>query len=164
MAIIAKGSPAPDFSLKDLHGELVSLSQFRGTPVLLNFYTTNCPWAQTEMPRLGEVYRRLHEHQVNVIVLGVALGSDTPHTVVQFAADKELDFPHVTGGGTELRDAYGIERVPTLVLVNREGAVHCVYEGATEQMPGIVEQTLLAAAGDEELPVYHLVGNGCAPE
>jgi peroxiredoxin len=163
MGIIIPGSPAPDFTLQNLHNEPIQLSQFRGTPVLLNFYTTNCPWAQTEMPRLAEVYRRILEHEVSVEIVGVAVGSDTPHTVARFAAEKDLDFPQLTGGH-ELCEAYGIQRVPTLVLVNREGKVQCVYEGATEQLPGIVEQTLLSAAGDEELPHYNLVGNGCAPE
>ncbi|MDF2439593.1 MAG: hypothetical protein JWN98_577 [Abditibacteriota bacterium] len=165
MPTITQGSPAPDFTLQDEQAQSMQLSQFRGTPVLLNFFNSTCPWCQTEMPRLAELYRRLSDDkEVDVAILGIVVGQDTPPSAAQFAADKQLDFPMAVDADGAVRVAYQLERVPTLVLVDAQGIVQRVYEGASEQLAGIVEQTIMSAAGGNELPDYNLVGNGCAPD
>ena len=160
MAALETGVAAPDFTLIDLAGETIELSQLRGTPVLLNFYNSTCPWCQTEMPRLADVYRR--QDEVAVRVIGIVTADDEA-TAAAFAKDKRLEFPSVLDTDHQVCAAYAIERVPTLVMVNEAGYISCVYEGASEQLAGVVEQTMLAAAGGADLPVYHLIGNGCGP-
>lgn len=165
MPAITQGSTAPDFTLQDEQAQTMQLSQFRGKPVLLNFFNSTCPWCQTEMPRLAELYRRLNDDkEVDVAIIGVVVGQDTPYSAAQFAAEKQLDFPMAVDVDGAARTAYQLERVPTLVLVDGQGVVQRVYEGASEQLAGIVEQTVLSAAGGHELPDYNLVGNGCAPD
>ena len=158
MATLEKGSPAPQFSLTGLDGETIDLAQHRGTPVLLNFFKSTCPWCQLEMPRLAEMYNRLSE--VNVRVLGIVVGKDDNASAEKFASDKQLQFPIAVDSEKQVREEYGLQRVPTLVLVDENGNVARVYEGSTEQLTGIVEQTMLAAAGKDSLPDYYLVGNG----
>ena len=160
MAAIETGTPAPDFSLTDLEGKTIQLSQLRGAPVLLNFYNSTCPWCRTEMPRLADVYRR--QDEVSVHILGVVTADDEA-TAAAFAKDKRLEFPIVLDSAHQACADYAIERVPTVVLVDADGNVARVYEGASEQLAGVVEQTILAAAGHAELPDYHLIGNGCGP-
>jgi hypothetical protein len=53
--------------------------------------------------------------------------------------------------------------VPAVVAINAQGLVERTYEGATEQLPGIVEQTIFALAHSSEPPEYEMIGNGCAP-
>jgi peroxiredoxin len=153
------GMAAPEFELKNLDGEVVRSGELRGTPVLLNFYKSNCSWCQTEMPRLAQVYERVNE--VNVHVLGIDIGHDAA-TAAAFAEEKELNFPILLDNGT-IATTYHLKRVPTLVLLDAEGKVARVYEGVTEQLCGIVELTILGIAGRHELPDYSLVGNGCSP-
>ena len=160
MGAINEGATAPDFTLTDLEGNTVQLSQLQGTPVLLNFYNSTCPWCQTEMPRLADVYRR--QEEVSVHILGVVTADDQT-TAAAFAKDKRIEFPSVLDSEHQVSAAYAIERVPTVLLIDAEGFVSRVYEGASEQLAGVVEQTLLAAAGGAELPEYHLIGNGCGP-
>ena len=160
MGAIQEGAAAPDFTLTNLEGQSVQLSQLRGTPVLLNFYNSTCPWCQTEMPRLADVYRR--QDEVSVHVLGIVTADDQT-AAAAFAQDKRLEFASVLDSEHQVSDAYAIERVPTVVLINEEGVIARVYQGASEQLAGVVEQTLLAAAGGAELPEYHLIGNGCGP-
>jgi peroxiredoxin len=160
MGAIQAGATAPDFTLTNLEGQTIQLSQLRGAPVLLNFYNSTCAWCQTEMPRLADVYRR--QEEVSVQFLGIVTADDRA-TAVAFANNKRLEFPIVLDSEHEVCTAYAIERVPTLILVDAEGIVTQVYEGASEQLAGVVEQTILAAAGGAELPEYHLIGNGCGP-
>lgn len=158
MATLENGSPAPDFTLTGLNGETIDLSQHRGTPVLLNFFKSTCPWCQVEMPRLAEMYNR--HTDLNVRVLGVVVGKDDNVTAQNFAQDKQLQFPIAVDTNKQVREEYLLQRVPTIVLIDADGAIARVYEGSTEQLSGIVEQTMLAAAGKDSLPDYYLVGNG----
>jgi peroxiredoxin len=80
-----------------------------------------------------------------------------------FARDQQVDFPVLHDSNGETMRAYGIERVPTFIVVDADGTVTRIYEGSSEQLSGIVEQTLMAAARGDELPEYSLIGNGCAP-
>jgi peroxiredoxin len=148
----------PDFSLTDLDGQRIEYSALRGRPILLNFFTSACPWCQVEMPKLAEVYER--HRKVEVAVVGVAVGDDTAASARAFAQEKKLHFPIALDAA--LPRAFGLERVPAVVLINGDGAVARVYQGSSEQLSGIVEQTLLAAAEGSELPEFHFIGNGCA--
>lgn len=132
-----------------------------GRPVFLNFFRSDCPWCASEIPRLSEIYARhtdLHLH-----ILGVAVGEDSSQSATAFAQNKALSFPIVVDNGGALKTAFGIERVPAVVAVNGQGLVERTYEGATEQLTGIVEQTLFALAHSSEPPEYDMIGNGCAP-
>jgi peroxiredoxin len=160
MAKLLVGEQAPDFTLADSQGQTVELARLRGAPVLLNFFKSDCSWCQVEMPKLAEVYRRLTDLDLHVV--GVAVGEEAAQAE-QFAREKKLDFPVVADAG-ETGAAYGLERVPTLVLIDAAGIVAQIYEGSSEQLAGIVEQTMLAAVHGHELPDFSLVGNGCAPD
>lgn len=160
MAKLLVGEPAPDFALADSQGQTIELARLRGAPVLLNFFKSDCSWCQVEMPKLADVYRRLADLDLHIV--GVAVGEEAAQAE-QFALDKELDFSIVADAG-ETGAAYGLERVPTLVLVDAAGIVAQVYEGSSEQLASIVEQTILAAVHGHELPDFSLVGNGCAPD
>ncbi len=146
MAKLLLGEPAPNFALADSQGQTIELARLRGAPVLLNFFKSDCSWCQVEIPKLAEVYRR--HADLDLRVVGVAVGEATAQAE-QFAREKELDFPIVVDAG-ETGAAYGLERVPTLVLVDAAGIVTQVYEGSSEQLASIVEQTMLAAVrGDK---------------
>jgi peroxiredoxin len=152
------GQQAPDFTLTDLQGRPLQLSTLRGTPVLLNFFKSTCAWCQAEMPRLADIYRRMSD--VDVHVVGVVVGKDDAASAERFATDKNLDFPLAVDAERQVRADYELQRVPSLVLVDADGKVARVYEGSSEQLTGIVEQTILAAARGDEPPDYYLVGNG----
>lgn len=156
------GRDAPDFSLSDSAGKSVTLASLQGMPAALIFYTENCTWCRSQMPRLAEVYRRLNN--VDVRIIGVLVGEADAVRSETFAREHELDFPILLDADREVCSAYQITRVPTIVVVDGEGKITRIYEGATEQLAGIVEQTMLAAAGRHQLPEYSMVGNGCSPE
>lgn len=151
-------TPAPAV-LNDLLQKLGLSSQ--GHPVFLNFLRSDCPWCASEMPQLSEIYARHRDLTPHII--GVAVGTDSAEKAAGFARDKALSFPVVADEGGALREAFEIERVPAIVAINARGLVERTYEGATEQLPGILEQTLFALAHGSTPPEYEMIGNGCAP-
>ncbi len=130
-------------------------------PIFLNFFRSDCPWCASEMPQLSDIYAR-HE-KFGAHIIGIAVGNDTPETATRFAREKLLTFPTVADQNGELKTAFAIERVPAIVAIGAQGLIERTYEGATEQLPGILEQTLFALAHESEPPEYDMIGNGCAP-
>lgn len=129
--------------------------------VILNFFRSDCPWCASEMPQIADVYRR-HD-KLDFVLAGIAVGSDSDDDATNFANAKNLDFPALADSDGTLRRAFAIERVPAFVVINAQGLVERTYEGVTEQLAGILEQTVLAVAHDSTPPTYDMVGNGCAP-
>ena len=130
-------------------------------PVVLVFLRSDCPWCASEVPRLSDVFVR--QAKLQMVVAGVACGHDSAEDAARFATEKKLSFPVATDEDGGMRRDFVIERVPSIVIINSRGIVERTFEGVTEQLPGIVEQTLGAVADDAPPPFYEMVGNGCAP-
>ena len=114
---------APDFTLKDLDGQLVTLSELRGTPVVVNFWATWCGPCRIEAPSFT---RFAHAHP-DFHVLGVA--ADGPAPKLRHAA-KQLGIEYrVLQGDRATLDAYGVDTFPTTVVVDAEGRVHATHTG-----------------------------------
>ncbi len=79
------GNPAPDFTLADLDGNQVSLSDFRGKTVFINFWATWCPACREEMPEIEALYQQYKDK--GVVVLGVDI-LETEGEVHQFVEAK----------------------------------------------------------------------------
>lgn len=151
-------TPAPD--ALDMLLEKLELER-DNQAVFLNFFRSDCPWCASEMPQLAQVYRR-HE-KLDFLVAGIAVGGDDDTAAQLFANAKNLDFPVTSDPSGALKAAFDIARVPAIVVINPHGLVERTYEGVTEQLAGILEQTVLAVAHDNTPPTYDMIGNGCAP-
>lgn len=120
-ALPAVGQPAPDFSLKTLKGETVTLSELRGQPVLLNFWASWCPPCRREMPQLIRAYERHRAH--DLVILGINVTSqDTLADAQAFVDEFEVFYPTLldeTGEVTE--ELYQVRGLPTSFFINREG-------------------------------------------
>lgn len=130
-------------------------------PSCLIFLRSDCPWCASEVPRLSDVFARLDRLEIRFI--GVACGHDSSVDAARFGSEKKLSFPVVTDEGGALVHAFAIERVPSVVIISASSLVERTFVGVTEQLAGIVEQTLFAVAGDATAPDYSMIGNGCAP-
>jgi peroxiredoxin len=162
MADIQEGQAAPEFGLSALDGSRINSLSFKGKAVLLNFFKSNCPWCQQEMPRLAHVYERVKEQGLHVPIVGIVVGEDTLESAQTFAQSSGLNIPLAIDSDNKLRQEFGITRVPTLVLLDAQGLVARIYEGASEQLTGIVEQALIAADRGNAAPTFEMVGNGCS--
>lgn len=132
----------------------------REAPLILVVFHSGCPWCKAEMPKLSEAFSR--HRSLDVDIMGVAVGSDTAEIAGAFAAERGLRFPIAVDATGAFRAAYPVSRVPSVIAIDRDGTILRVFEGWAEQLPGIVEHTVMSLARGDELPDYALIGNGCA--
>ncbi|MNM14293.1 Thiol-disulfide oxidoreductase ResA [compost metagenome] len=119
---------APDFSLKDLNGRQVSLADYKGKIVVLNFWTTWCTICKKEMPELDQASSIL-EKRGDVVLLAVNTGED-PETVKQYMKDNAYTLPVLLDPDSTLFKAFGLRAYPTTIVILRDGTVYGGVEGA----------------------------------
>ncbi|HOK63421.1 MAG TPA: TlpA disulfide reductase family protein [Soehngenia sp.] len=116
--------PAIDFTLKDLEGNDVSLSDFEGKIVLLNFWATWCGFCDLEMPDL----ERLYTVNEDVVVLGVNVGEDLD-LVKEYVDEKKISFPIVLDETTDIASDYLVSGLPTSYFIDENGMIYGKFSG-----------------------------------
>jgi peroxiredoxin len=126
------GDPAPDFTLKTLDGEKVSLSDFKGRPVLINFWATWCPPCRFEMPAIERAWQQYKDDGFVVLAVDV----EEPISVVQrFVESFGLTFPVLLDYKGDVSDMYRLRAFPTTYFVGRDGKIVIAHRGMmTEQI------------------------------
>jgi peroxiredoxin len=120
-----EGGPAPDFTLPDLEGQPVSLSDWRGRPVLINFWATWCGPCEVEMPDIQAAYEAHAER--NFVVLAVAV-DDNADNVRRFFEKHDLTFRPLLDDG-QVSGAYQVFGLPTSFFVSADGHIIAVHTG-----------------------------------
>ncbi len=127
---IQVGDLAPDFSLPDQNGEAVSLSSFRGQPVVLYFYPKDdTPGCTAEACAFRDQYSVFQE--AGAVVIGVSGDSVAEHR--KFASKYSLPFRLVSDQGNQLRKSYGVPNALLLIpgrvtyVIDREGVVRNIF-------------------------------------
>ncbi|MFK2825482.1 redoxin domain-containing protein [Bacillus sp. B190/17] len=119
------GSRAPDFTLRTLEGKEVSLSDYQGKKVILNFWATWCPPCKAEMPHMQSFYEKEAE-KGNVEILAVNLTSEDrgKEEVAKFAEQYGLTFPIPLDEDGTIGQRYQIATIPTTYILNTDGTIH----------------------------------------
>ena len=124
----SKGSPAPDFTLKNIDGGDLQLSSLRGKAVIIDFWDTWCPPCIKALPHLQELSETYSD---DLVVVGVALGREGEVKVRAFVKKHGLTFPIVLfNNDSELiKDFGGIQSIPTTFLVDGDGVIREKWVG-----------------------------------
>ena len=135
MADIAIGLEAPDFTLVNLNGDEVSLSDYRGKIVLVNFWATWCHWCDVEMPDLNN----LDNENEDVVVLGVNVMEDEK-TVRDYIEEGGYEFEVVFDNEGEIATTYLVDGLPNSYFIDKEGILQLRFPGmmTAEQMSDVV--------------------------
>ncbi len=139
------GRLAPDFTLADLEGNQVSLSDFQGKAVFINFWATWCPPCRAEMPEIESIYQKYRDQDVAVIGVDLFEPEDKVREYVQRGGFSWTFVIDTTGVVTR---SYGISALPTSFFLDSRGIIRAVNIGpmterlmeaklaeATRQMP-----------------------------
>ncbi|MGO9015624.1 MAG: peroxiredoxin family protein [Dissulfurispiraceae bacterium] len=112
---------APDFTLPDVHGKKVSLSEFKGNVVILNFWATWCGPCKAEMPSLNNLYLEFKNKRLVVLAISV---DPTERPVLSFIADKKLALPVLMDKTKEVYfDSYAVMGLPTTFIIDKNGVL-----------------------------------------
>jgi cytochrome c biogenesis protein CcmG/thiol:disulfide interchange protein DsbE len=124
---VEERKPAPDFTLKDAAGRGVTLSDYRGKVVLLNFWATWCGPCKIEMPWFVAFQRKYKDQGFTVLAISLDEGGWDP--VRTFAEAMEFNFPVALGGDPVSEDFGGIYVLPTTLIVDRSGKIVFRHSG-----------------------------------
>jgi peroxiredoxin len=119
------GAYAPDFELVDISGNIVRLSDFRGQPVLINFWATWCPPCLLEMPGIQSRYET---HYPNLVVLAIDVGEDK-EVVEAYSQYVNLPFNPLVDTNTDVARLYQIRGNPTSFFIDAEGIIKVMHIG-----------------------------------
>jgi len=108
----------PDFSLPDLDGNHVRLSDHADKVVLVNFWATNCAPCRREMPDFVEIQNEYDSDMFTIIGISLDLGGED--RVSRFVDDYGLNFPIVMGNQDVVIDYGNIRGIPTTFILNKD--------------------------------------------
>lgn len=125
---VKAGDDAPNFQLKTTEGKKVSLADYKGKGVVLNFWGTWCEPCRREMPALNTAAKTYKAKNIEVLTIHLR---DTPQQIDQFfnGLNTEVNLPVLIDKDGEVSKAYGIDPLPTTVIIDKAGKVKAVHKG-----------------------------------
>ncbi len=125
------GDTAHNFSLSNLDGQQVTLAEFQGKPVVINFWATWCPPCRLEMPEFQRAYEAYQEDDLVILAVNAA---EQPEVVRSFFYDQMgYTFTPLLDEEGQVGEAYGAIGLPSTFFVNATGEVTAVHRGALSQ-------------------------------
>jgi len=126
-----------DFTLRDLEGHETRLSQYRGHPVVIDFWATWCAPCRHQIPELKKLYAKYHKSR-GLVVLGVACDTvqgEGVRSVRPFVREFDISYP-ILLAETPVLDDFGVEAIPTTVFLGSDGTImgRMMGAGATGEL------------------------------
>ncbi len=119
-----------DFTLPTLDGGNISLGDFKGKVIILDFWATWCGPCRIEMPGFVELQKEYREKGVQII--GVSFDRGNIKKVIGFREDYNINYPILMDDGSVARK-YGVSAIPTTYVIDREGNLFKKYVGSREK-------------------------------
>jgi len=132
---------AADFTLTDLAGNKVSVTDMKGKNVYINFWTTWCTWCEKEMPDIEKVYQKYKDE--NLVILAVNIGEDKANAS-DFIHQNNYHFNVLLDSDQNVSDAYNINSIPVSIFIDKNGKIAQKRVGAIteDQMKAIIDELI----------------------
>jgi len=117
---------APAFTLESIGGKKITLSNFKGKVVLLDFWATWCPPCRFSIPALVQLHQKFKDKKFEI--LGISL-DENKKTVLPFMKKAKIEYPVLYAKGTTVDQDYRIRAIPTFILLDQTGKIVQTYTG-----------------------------------
>lgn len=138
-AILQKGDAAPPIKLTTTAGQPVTLANYRGYVLVMDFFATWCIPCKNAIPHLNVLNKKYGRQGLQI--LGVSVDEGGEKEVKAFTADKKINYP-VAVAGEDMQTDYGLRSVPTIYVINKKGVVAEKFQGYSEQTAKAIEETI----------------------
>ncbi len=125
-----EANPAPDFTVYDLEGNPVKLSDLQGKPVILNFWATWCGFCVQEMPDFQEAFEEYGDEIHFMMVNATDGGQETVEKASGFISDRGFTFPVYYDTSLSAVYAYGVNAMPVTYFIDGQGNFVAWGQGA----------------------------------
>ncbi|MEK4199861.1 TlpA disulfide reductase family protein [Cytobacillus sp. FSL K6-0265] len=130
------GTKAPEFMLQTIEGENISLTDFRGKKVMLNFWATWCAPCKQEMRDFQLFYQNKKDANIEIIAVNI----DTKSNVGKYIERLGITFPVLLDENDHINEIYQVLVIPTTYFIDEEGVIRDKYYSA---MPlSLIEEKL----------------------
>ena len=143
------GSANLDFTVQDMNGQTVRLADFKGRPIILNFWATWCGPCRVEIPEFNSLAEQYRDQRL--VVLGVSV-DDQPEALRKFAQEFPVKYPVLVGlGHDQFQETYdAVMAIPVTWFIRADGTVQAVQKGPAppEWFAAQAKALVTAASGD----------------
>jgi len=138
-AILQKGDRAPAIKLVTTSGQPVTLTNYKGYVLVMDFFATWCIPCKESIPHMNALNRKYGKQGLQV--LGVSVDEGGEREVKNFIAERKISYP-VAVAPEDLQTEYGLRSIPTIYVINKKGLVAEKYQGFSEQTGRAMEETI----------------------
>jgi len=132
--------PAPDFKIQDLQGNILSLADYRGKVLILNFWATWCPPCREEIPDFIEAFN-LYKNK-GLAIIGLSVDQMSPEDLTSFTVQYKITYPVAFAGSKIIQDYQPGQFIPTTFVIDKQGHIRHKQVGsiAKAQLVSIFEK------------------------
>ncbi len=138
LAVPQKGQPAPPFKVTTTSGQQVTLANYKGSVLIIDFFASWCHPCKRAIPHLIELNRKYGKKGLQI--LGLSLDDDKDD-LIDFITPLKLNYPAAMAN-EDLQVEYGLRSIPTFFIINKKGIVTEKYMGLTDDVKKNVEITI----------------------
>ncbi|MBJ6802180.1 TlpA family protein disulfide reductase [Geomonas propionica] len=138
-AILQKGDPAPAIKLTTTSGQSITLNNYKGYVLVMDFFATWCIPCKEAIPHLNSLKAKYGKQGLQVLGVSVDEGSD--RDVKTFINERRISYP-VAIAGEETQTEYGLRSIPTVFVINKKGVVVERFQGFSDQTAKMMEDTI----------------------
>lgn len=129
------GKTAPAFTLESLDGKAVSLSDFRGRVVFLDFWASWCPPCKKEMPEIAALAGKFSPSDLAVVAVSVDKKKEHAKAFISTVPGASGSITVLHDASSSVVSAYMAQAMPTSFIIDREGVIRFVHFGYSEEDP-----------------------------
>ena len=138
-AILQKGEPAPPIKLVTTSGQPITLNNYKGYVLVMDFFATWCIPCKESIPHLNALKQKYGKQGLQVLGVSVDEGSDSE--VRSFIAERRISYP-VAIADEDMQTDYGLRSIPTVYVISKRGIVADKFQGYSDQTARAMEETI----------------------